>query len=237
MRLPSPTASQALGTATKTYTTKKHDTSVKLSGIVSLAAPPNYSWTITQHSNANDKQVGYQGVLNDMRQFVQNGGTVAQKATITINDGIGGSSGSITLTFTDNNFTVTDINGQAIKYTYPSPLPTFTATNLPSIFTKSPKAVTDSEKAQLIYLFSEAARSEVIETAMENAITNSGIVNLNTYAPFVHTYGHTCSHVGVNSAHPTRTLKCTDYCAYAATLQKGVPDRNDINNICNCKLP
>jgi hypothetical protein len=195
-----------------------------------------FDWTITSHSNAMDKKVGYERMLENMRNFVRHGGAKAKTETITLKHEVGASPPTTTLTFIDNNFTVTHINGQTISYNYPTKLPQFEPANLPSAYPASPTAVSLSQKTELLYLFPEAARSVVLQEAMLEAFRTGNAVELAKYSPLVNNYKKTCKKAGVNSDHPERPLTRADYCAYARDLAPGTPDRNKIDELCNCNL-
>lgn len=132
-----------------------------------------------------------------------------------------------------DNFTVTHINGQAIDYNYAG-LPTFYAADLRGSFPTGVTAVNAHEKAKLLYLLPEAARSTVIENAFSAVLRSGGYdgVTLQTYGPLVNNYGHTCAVVPLDPSTPTRPLTAQDYRQYAATLAIGTPARGAINALC-----
>jgi hypothetical protein len=185
-------------------------------------------WVITDGSNAMDKVVSYKGVLNAMRQHVALGGN-ALAMPIHIKQGVGANPPTTTLTMTNNNFTVTMINGAGIVYNYVLPLPVLRAADIPTAFPTGLNAATANQKAILLYMFPEAARSAVIEAAIIRAL-EGGQVTLGDYAPLVNNYGKTCTQVGVNVNNPARVLVAGDYTAFANTLPMDTPDKASITN-------
>lgn len=187
-------------------------------------------WTITQHSNAMDKRLGYARVLEEMRDFVRN--NAAGNIQINVHQNAPNAAPTTSMTMSANNFTVTQINGNGIHYNYGN-LPTFYGADLPTAFNSGGVAVDGLQKAKLLYLFPEAARSTVIEEAFSAAIgSGHGSVVLATYACLVNNYGHTCATVGLDPATPARPLAAADYVQYANTLADGVPARAQILALC-----
>ncbi|AJK49556.1 hypothetical protein [Burkholderia plantarii] len=190
------------------------------------------NWVITEHSNPQDKVVGYQNVLQAMRTFVRTGGALAWDMINVYRAPIVPNAPVTTLHFANNNFQVDQINGNVINYNYPANMPTFYASTFPDAFPVAPTAVDQSQKTQLLFLFVEAARSQVIQDKFEAAFKSSGQVPLTDLAVLAKCYDHTCQTVGINTAHPQRPLTCADYRRYAATLPERTPDRVTIERIC-----
>ncbi len=192
------------------------------------------NWTVIAGiSNPMDKIVGYQGLLAAMRAFVSVGGNVPN-GTIQINQTAGNEPPRTTLQMTNNNFTVVQVNSNVINYNYSDPAPTFATAGIAAAFPVGNVNPTQDQKTRLLYLLVEAARSKVIEDAFVTAITTGAVVNLSTYSPLVKAYAHTCNLVHITVAHPERPLAAADYCAYAATLPEGTPDKEAINSLCGC---
>jgi|TARA_B110000908_G_scaffold115012_1_gene134864 hypothetical protein len=183
-------------------------------------------WTITDLSNVMDKSIGYVCVLAEMRQFVQN--NAVGHLDINIHQTAGAATLTTTLRMSADNFTITAINGHGIHYNYGN-LPTFFGWDLPASFPTGGNAATDEQKAKLIHLLSEAARSTVIEEAFLAEIPGGGGVVLRDYGPLVNQYGHTCAAVGLLAATPARPLTAADYLQYAATLANDTPVKIAIN--------
>ena len=258
MRLPSLTADQTLGPTSCSYTTKSNRSFVKSSALINAAfGPSKYEWDISEwdvydENKANEINSGYQRILDNMRKFVREGKDVAKNETISINRKNNlGEKVSATLTFSDNNFEVTKINDKEIDYNYSKNLPKFDAADLPSTLIPASSKNADQNqkdkiKTVLLYLFPEAARSSVIQEAMESAMKNENwtpdtdngtTVILKNYEPLVKMYQHTCKEVKLDPAHPARQLTCADYCQFVKNnRQPGTPDREAVNKLCKCNL-
>lgn len=197
--------------------------------------PTIFEWKI----NSTDKTDGYEQILQSMREFVKNNPpSTDQNATISITAEELGYTGSISLLFTKENFEVTRINDhELLNYNYPSNLALFDTTTFPSGYPEHPHQVSPQQKAQLLFLFPEAARSKVIENAMKSALESyDDSVELKEYLPLVKNYKNVCQTEGVDitCAHPERPLKNDDYCKYAKTLNSGDSVRDAIFEICSC---
>ncbi|WP_125901010.1 hypothetical protein [Methylobacterium indicum] len=184
------------------------------------------TWNISIHSNAKDKTIGYEQALREVRDYVRTSGTpnptnvnivqISQNPQVTTS-----------LQMQNTNFQVVSINNQVITYNYANPLPVFLATDIMQSFPVGAVAASAAQKTKLLYMFPEAARSSVIESAIKTVIAGSD-VDLNVLSPLVNAYGHTANLAQVNVNHPQRPLTALDYRNYAATLPVGTPDRQRI---------
>lgn len=184
------------------------------------------NWTIANNSNQMDNKVGYQQLLEKVRDFVRNSRTPSP-TQITIKQLDGSNQKTTSLTMSNNNYMVSHVNGNAIVYNYSGNPPVIKSTDIPAKLPTGTTAPTESQKATLLYMVPEAARSKVIEAAIIRVIEGA-TVDLNRYAPLVKAYGHTCNRVQVSVDHPARPLTAEDYNAYALSLAEGVQDRKDI---------
>ena len=93
---------------------------------------------------------------------------------------------------------------------------------------------TGAQKAALIFLYAEAARSSLIEKAFTNLLDGkfSNGLPLSRLAPLVKNYANSCGQAGIDSDHPDRPLVSADYRKYAMTLDEGTPSREQILKIC-----
>ncbi|ROS05576.1 hypothetical protein EDC56_1113 [Sinobacterium caligoides] len=182
-------------------------------------------WVVTESSNRMDIKLGFARVLEEMRAYVRT--TLAGTVTINIYHETYGQEPKTSLTMSANNFEISHINGQVIHYNYVG-LPTFYATDLPGSFPTGGAPANPVQKAKLLYLLPEAARSSVLEEKFTEELMRydgAGSVTLSDYTCLVNNYSHTCHSVGLNLASLARPLTAIDYRTYAATLAEGTPDK------------
>lgn len=191
------------------------------------------NWIVTYDIGPMDKILGYRTVLRDMRAFVLTGNVVRwEEISIYRDDNPTQMSPRTTVHFSNNNFQVDQINGRPINYNYPIDLPEFDAGAFPYDLPTQPKEVNANEKPRLLFLFAEAARSQVIQDKFERAFEHSGPLALEPLRVLANSYDDTCKQIHIDPAHPTRPLTCADYLAYAVTLPAGTPKRDAIQDLC-----
>lgn len=194
-------------------------------------------WNISDNSNAMDLTLAYDGVLQEMRNFV----TPVNAPTGQINIDIIQVSKNPPLTtrlqMRNTNFQVTAINIPLNNYNYTNPAPDLSSDDIPNSFPVGNKAASDNQKTKLLYMFPEAARSSVIQKAIKTVLVGHkgkpATLHLRQLSPLVNAYGHTAALANVNINHPARPLTGTDYMNYAQTLAVGTPDRQLIIDAVN----
>lgn len=188
------------------------------------------NWTITEASTNMDIYASYLSTLELMRNFVSS--QTNRTTAIHINQTAGHGLPRTTLTMSSENFTVSQINGIDIDYNYVT-MPTLYGGEVPHCFPVGGVAANSDEKAKLLYLLPEAARSKVIERKFGALLQSGhGSVSLAALGPLVNNYGHTCDRAGLTIASLERPLTKADYCAYADTLAAGTPVKRDIQALC-----